>query len=130
MRLRTLALALAAGVSAFVLVAVAVTELASSRIEFSLFLGLPAGLVAGAVTTALVAVGLGRSPASRRFALAAAAFGVAFPLSLVAIAFLVGSGILTAMAVAVVVGTAAAVGTYVRARNTETAPEEPERAGG
>jgi len=130
MRLRTLALALAAGVTAFVLVGVAVTELAASRIEFSLFLGLPAGLVAGAVTTALVAVGLGRSSASRRFALAVGAFGVAFPLSLVAIAFLLGSGVLTAMAVAVVVGVVAAVGTYVRARDDGTAHDEPERAGG
>ncbi|MFB6142933.1 MAG: hypothetical protein ABEJ30_06275 [Halorientalis sp.] len=114
MRLRTLALSLAAGIATALLVTVVVTELAAPRIAFSLFLGIPAGLAAGALATAAVAFGLGQSPASRRYALAAGAFGGAFLLALVAVAAILETGTVVALAVAVVVGLLAAGVTYWR----------------
>jgi hypothetical protein len=47
--LRNLAVALSAGVVAFLVVAVAVTEILSSRIWPSAVVGLPAGILAGVV---------------------------------------------------------------------------------
>ena len=58
MTLESLAYALIAGVAAFLAVGVAVTEIASAWIEFSVFVGLPAGVVAGIVVAAAVALGL------------------------------------------------------------------------
>lgn len=52
MSLQSFLSALVAGVAAFVAVGVAVTELAATRIAFSVFVGLPAGLLAGVLTAA------------------------------------------------------------------------------
>lgn len=82
-------LALAAGLAAFLLVGVAVTELASRWIEFSLLLGLPAGLIAGVVATVLVGGGLARSEGRRYDAALAGGFaGAAFLVVSVAVAVL------------------------------------------
>ncbi|WP_436928040.1 hypothetical protein [Halosimplex amylolyticum] len=85
MRIRTLALALAAGLAAFLAVGVAVTEVALRWIEFSLFVGLPVGLLAGLTAVALVVVGLGTEASHllRRIAVMFATFGVFFLLVLV-----------------------------------------------
>jgi len=79
---RTLALALAAGLATFLVVGAAVTEFALRWIEFSLFVGLPVGLVAGVTAAATVVLGSGdeASARSRRVAVAVGAFGVAFLL--------------------------------------------------
>jgi hypothetical protein len=55
---KSLGYALAAGLAVFLTVGVAVTELAGTWVEFSLFVGLPAGIVAGAAAAAAVTVGL------------------------------------------------------------------------
>lgn len=61
MRSRSIGAALVAGIATFLVVGVAVTELAFAWIEFSLFVGVPVGLVAGP----FVAVEDGRSRARR-----------------------------------------------------------------
>lgn len=58
MDLRRLGVALAAGTAAFLLVGVAVTAALEPTIEFSLFIGLPAGFVAGVIVIAFVAITL------------------------------------------------------------------------
>jgi len=86
---RTLALALGAGLAAFLAVGAAVTEFALRWVEFSLFVGLPVGLVAGVTAAAAVLLGRGEtaSARARRVAAAVGGFGVAF---LVAFAVAVG----------------------------------------
>jgi ABC-type antimicrobial peptide transport system permease subunit len=83
MHARTLALAVAAGLAAFLAVGAAVTEVALRWIEFSLFVGLPVGGVAGVTAAALVALGSGDEASDRQRAVGAAvgAFGVAFLLA-------------------------------------------------
>ena len=79
MRARTAGLAALAGVAAFVVVAVATSELVAPQIAFSVFVGIPVGLVAGVAAAAVVLARLeDPSPARRRPALAVAGFGVAF----------------------------------------------------
>ncbi|MFB6103526.1 MAG: hypothetical protein ABEJ57_00380 [Halobacteriaceae archaeon] len=58
MDLRRTAVALTTGAVTFLLVAVAVTAALEPRIEFSVFLGLPAGFIAGVLVTAGVALTL------------------------------------------------------------------------
>lgn len=58
MDLRRIGVALIAGAAAFLLVGVAVTAALESMIEFSLFIGLPAGFVAAILVTAVVAMTL------------------------------------------------------------------------
>ncbi|WP_415380962.1 hypothetical protein [Halosimplex sp. TS25] len=105
MRIRTLVLALAAGLAAFLAVGVAVTEVALRWIEFSLFVGLPVGLLAGVTAVALVITGLGTgvSHLRRRIAVTVATFGLAFLLVLAVTvgAFSVRNSHALALAVAV-----------------------------
>ncbi|WP_135364083.1 hypothetical protein [Halosimplex halophilum] len=84
MHARTLAAAAVAGLAVFLAVGAAVTEFALRWIEFSLFVGLPVGLVAGATAAAAVVVGSGAdaSDRQRRVAAAVGAFGAAFLLVL------------------------------------------------
>ena len=120
---KSLGSALAAGIAAFLVVGVAVTELASTWIEFSLFVGLPAGIAAGAAVAAAVAYGLGEPTTSRQRRLAAstAGFGVGFLAALVLSGF-VGLGVALSMGLGVVVGLVAAVVSYLRG---STAPDSP-----
>lgn len=110
---RTVGLAGLAGVAAFVLVGVAVTELASRVIEFSLFVGIPAGLLFGAAAAILVLARLeDPSPARRRPAVVVAWFGVAF-----VVALLLGTGLLglpnsTAILGATIVGALGAAAAF------------------
>lgn len=110
MTLKSLGYALVAGLAVFVGVGVAVTELASAWIEFSLFVGLPAGIIAGVATTAAVAFGLSQqaSPRLARIAGGMVRFGAAFLLVAVSLGVL-GSGIVLNIAVAIAVGLVAAV---------------------
>lgn len=115
MNLRSLALALVAGIATFLVVGIAVTALAEPRIEFSVFLGIPAGLVAGAVAAAVVAFGLGDDAAedTHRIAFAFGLFGAGFIVSLV-VTTIAGQGIVLSIAVGVAVGLVAAAVGYFR----------------
>ncbi|MCU4801793.1 hypothetical protein OB920_15540 [Halobacteria archaeon HArc-gm2] len=116
MTLRNLVLVVASGLAAFLVVGVAVTELLRPSIEFSLFVGLPAGLVAGVLVSAGVFLGLGdeTSARRRRVALAAGVFGGVFLTVLLVAGGLFGLGTVTALAFATLSGVAAAVATFVR----------------
>jgi hypothetical protein len=107
---KSLGYALAAGLAVFLTVGVAVTELAGTWVEFSLFVGLPAGIVAGAAAAAAVTVGLsdGADPRLHRIAGGMAAFGVGFLLAVVGLGVL-GVGVVFSLGVASVVGLMAAV---------------------
>lgn len=115
MNAKHIALTVLAGVAAFLVVGVAVTELLAPRIEFSLFLGLPAGLLAAVIAMVAVAVGFGRDEAaSRRVAVAVGTYGAVFLATAVAVGSVVGQGVLASMLVGVVAGLAAGGWTYVR----------------
>lgn len=111
-------LALATGLAAFLVVGVTVTELASARIEFSLFVGIPAGLLAGLVAAAFVAMRLGPNvaPERRRPALALAAFGVVFLAALLVATLGLDVRNSVALPVAAVVGLVVAGAVYLGER--------------
>nr|WP_240792398.1 hypothetical protein [Salarchaeum sp. JOR-1] len=116
MNRKLLGLTLAAGVATFLIVGVVVTELLQSRIEFSLLVGLPVGVVAGATAAGLVAWGTNRgAPAGRRrLATAFGTFGAGFLVVVVAGSLLhIGTG--TSIVIGVGVGSAVAVASYLRA---------------
>jgi len=116
---RTLA-ALAAGVTAFLVVGVAVTELAASRIAFSLLVGIPAGLLAGVAVTAAVALGLGdESPERRQIARSVGGFGVAFLLVAILASQVVG--VVLSLFVAGAIGAVVAAATYIRGSGSAAA---------
>ena len=116
MNAKTLGLALAAGTAAFLLVGVAVTEFTQPWVEFSLLLGIPAGVAAGAFAAAGVYLGLADEAPARRRRVAGAfgGFGAVFLFALVALAGLFRVGITLALGVAFAVGLAAGVGAYLR----------------
>ncbi len=116
MEYKSLVGALLSGIAVFLVVGVAVTEFAGSWIEFSLFLGIPAGLAAGVFTTGAVYLGLADdAPAGRRrVAGAFAAFGVAFLVGLVALGWVVNVGVTTAIIVSIVVAVVVAAVAYLR----------------
>jgi hypothetical protein len=118
MQLRVVGNALAAGVGAFLVVTVAVTELLLPRIEFSILVGLPVGLFAGALTTALVLWQLGRGtdPTRRGLAMGMAAFGGVM-LGVIALsALLLDLGLVFAIGVGVALGLVVGAGVFVQAR--------------
>ena len=124
MTLKLLGYALAAGVAAFLVVGVTVTELAAARIDFSVFVGIPAGVVAGMAVTAAVAFELADvdSPQRYRLAGAVAGFGVGFLAAVIVLSGLVGLGVVLSMALGVVVGLVAALVSYVRGSTTSDSP--------
>lgn len=114
---RTIGLALAAGVAAFLVVGVAATEAVSGWIEFSVFVGIPVGLVAGAGAAAVVFLRLeDPDPGRRRPALAVAGFGVGFVLALVVAAGVLGLRNSVAIPAAGVVGILAGAVAVLRER--------------
>jgi len=112
---RSLVGALLSGVAVFLVVGVAVTEFAGSWIEFSLLLGIPAGLAAGVFTAGAVYLGLadGAPADRRRVAGAFVAFGVAFLIGLVALGWVLNIGVTTAIIVSIVVAVVVAVVAYL-----------------
>lgn len=105
MSLRTALAALAAGLTAFVLVGVAVTELAASRIACSLFLGIPAGLGAGAIAMTVVRRTLGDPrPERRRLGVAIGSFSGGFLVGLAGLAVVGRTGAVTALVGGLAVG--------------------------
>ena len=116
MDFKSVTLALLSGIASFLVVGVVVTEFAQSWIEFSLLLGIPAGLATGAITAAAVYLGLADdAPAGRRrIAGAFAAFGVGFIVALVVFGWIVNIGVTTAIVISVVVALAVAAVAYFR----------------
>jgi MFS-type transporter involved in bile tolerance (Atg22 family) len=116
MEFKSLLGALLSGIAVFLVVGVAVTEFAQPWIEFSLFLGIPAGLAAGVFTAGAVYLGLADdAPASRRrVAGAFAAFGVAFLVLLVTLGWVVNVGVTTAIIVSLLVALVVAAVAYRR----------------
>ncbi len=107
-------LAVAVGLAVFVAVGAAVTEAASATIEFSLFVGLPAGFVAGIAVAAFVYLRLGAAdPGKRRPAIALTGFGAAFLVVLFG-GVAVGLRNSVALPIAGVVGVVAAIALYLR----------------
>lgn len=114
-------LATLSGITGFLVVGVGVTEFTSQWIEFSLFLGLPAGLVAGVGTAAAVYLGLATDAPLRRRRMAGAlgAFGVGYLAGLLALAGLVNVPVVLSLVLAFVVGLVSAGVAYYR---SQTAP--------
>lgn len=116
MQLRTVGLALAAGIAALLVVGVVGTELGTAAgIEFSLFVGVPAGLVAGGAAAAVVILRYeDPEPSLRRPAVALAGFGAAFVLALLLAAGGLRIRNSVALPVAVFVGLVGAVAALAR----------------
>ena len=115
MNLKVFGLALAAGVATFIVAGVAVTELLQSRIEFSLLVGLPVGLVAGSLAAAVVARGVneGEPPQRRRLATAFGAFGAGF-LVVLFVGIVLSLGTIISIVIGVAVGIIVAFASYFR----------------
>lgn len=128
MDFRDIGIGAAAGLAVFVVVGALVTELALPYIEFSLFVGIPVGLVAGLTAFAFVTLGLADdvAPRHRRAALAVGTFGGVFLLVFVVEAVVLGTRNSVALPVAAVVGVGAGAFAFVRARR-EAARTEPRR---
>ncbi len=123
MNFKSIGLTLAAGLATFLIVTIAVAAFIEPWIEFSLFVGIPAGLVTGAVAAALVALGFGDdAPAQRRrLAISFAAFAAGFLVVLV-VGSVANLGISLLILAGVGVGILAALGTYLR----EPKPKQPQ----
>lgn len=128
MRLRTVGLALLAGAAAFLLAGVAVTAAAAPYTEFSVFLGIPAGVVAGAVATLAVLLGVGDpEPGRRRAGKTVAAFGLVFVVGLVVGFGAIGTPVVVSTGSAAVTGLVAALVVWLRGPRGPSRGAEPER---
>jgi predicted neutral ceramidase superfamily lipid hydrolase len=105
-------IAAAVGVVAALVTFVTVTELLSPSIEFSVFLGLPAGVVAGVVVTAAVLFGF-RTDDDRSQMLAAALVAAALVFLVAFGVLLVGVGVGAVVALVPAVGLATVGGLVV-----------------
>jgi len=111
MRLRTVGFGVVAGVAALLVVGVLGTELGTAAgIEFSLFVGIPVGAVAGVAVAGFVFVRLEDTDRSRRRpAVALSGFGVAFVVALLVAAGALGMRNSVALPAAAIVGLAGAI---------------------
>lgn len=116
MSVRSFVAALGAGIAAFLIVGVSVTEFAQTWIEFSLLVGIPAGLAAGAFTAAAVYLGLADDAPARRRRIAGgfAAFGAGFLVALILLGWVVNIGVTMAIGISVVVALVVGVVAYIR----------------
>ena len=124
MGLHTVLSALVSGIAAFLVVGVAVTELLGSVVGFSLFVGIPVGVLAAVVVAAFVLVGSrpGAAGGRRRAALAVSGFSVTF-LVVAVLGVLLGFRNSVALLVAAVLGAFVAVGSYLlQGRQTDDGP--------
>lgn len=118
--LKSLTLALVAGIASFLLVGFTVAAVTERWIEFSVFLGIPAGLIAAVVAAAAVALGFDsqRPEAHRRIALGVGLFGIGFLVTLVVLVA-ASQGLVLSMTVGVVIGVLAAFIGYIRGQNAQ-----------
>lgn len=114
MKLRTLALALAVALATFLFVGVGVAQVVGPYVGYSLFVSLPAGILAGVAAAAFVVTGFDaeRGTHRRTASVALARFGVGFVAAFVVGALLSGAAL--AVVVGSVTGLAAAAGTLLR----------------
>lgn len=113
MDLRNAVLGVAAAIAGFVVVTVVVTELVAPAIEFSLFVGLPAGVVGGLGLGLATYLLLGRADArSRHIGASVGAFGVAFLAVLLTLVVVAGFRNSRALPIAGVLGVLVAVITF------------------
>lgn len=114
MNCRSFGLALVTGAAVFLIVGVAVTELAQSWSEFSLFLGIPIGFAAGAFTVASVYLGLADDAPGQRRHIAGtfAVFGVAFLVGVIVLGGVLDIGITLVLGIAFVVALLVGAGVY------------------
>ncbi len=116
-RVTRFGVATAAGLTTFLLATVAVTSLFERWIEFSVFVGLPAGLLAGVLAFGAVAYRLaGAAPArQRRLVGAVGGFSAAFLLSLLGLMIGFGGSVALSIGVALLVGVIGLLIGYVTA---------------
>lgn len=100
------------------LVGGAVSALLEPWIEFSLFLGIPAGLLAGVVAAGGVAAGfvVENSPVRTQIAMGVAGFSLAFLLSFGGVLLVLDAGVVISLGLSVVLGLVGGVFAYVRSR--------------
>lgn len=120
MTIRNGLLGLIAAVSGFIVITVAVTELLSRWIEFSLLLGLPSGVIGGIVLGVLTYWWLDSDNAgSRRNGATLAMFGVAFLVVLVSLVVVGDFRNSLALPIAGIVGVIAAIVGFFWLRQTD-----------
>ncbi|RKD97531.1 hypothetical protein [Halopiger aswanensis] len=114
MSLKTGVFALVAGIAAFFGVGIGVTAITAHWIEFSVFLGLLTGTIAGAVVTIAVSVGfVDDVPDGRqRIGGTAIGFGVGFVAGIVGGAALEPIGTVSSLGVGLLLGVLVAVGVW------------------
>lgn len=114
MNLKSFALAIVAAIAAFLVVGGTVTALAEPRIEFSVFLGIPAGLIAAVIVFIAVYLGLADDASHKRYrvAFAVGLFGVGF-IAVLVVGAVVGLGVVVSMLVGIVAGVLAGIGGYL-----------------
>lgn len=127
---KSLVLASSAGLATFLLVGAGVTIVFEQWIEFSLFVGIPAGLLAGVLAAGGVAFGLATEDPSRqrRIAGTVAGFSVAFLLSLGILVLVWNGGLTVSLGVSIVIGLAGAGFAYVRGRTGKQSNGQPAAA--
>ncbi|ELZ11396.1 hypothetical protein NP511_06855 [Natrinema thermotolerans] len=118
MRVRTLGYAAAAGLATFLVVFVAVSELLLPYLEFSVLVGLPAGIGAGVLIAAVVLVQFGRNAdgTPQPLALGLGTFGVTFLTVLVVALVLLRAGVIGSIVSATGIGIVGGLVVGIRAR--------------
>lgn len=111
MNARNALMAAVAGFAGFMLATVAVTALLEPRIEFSVLVGLPVGILAGLVVTAFVYRRL-TGPADERGALAIVAAAIGF-VATMALMVTFGMGVTLSILVAIAACIGVGAATYV-----------------
>lgn len=132
MNAKSIGLALAAGLAVFLIIGIAVTEFAQTWIEFSVFLGIPAGLATGVFTATAVYLGLADDvPAQRRHITEAfVGSSTAFLVVLIVLGGVLDLGITLTLGIAFVVGLVAGIGVYIRgSKGPETNNEDEGTSG-
>ena len=110
MDVKSLVLAAGVGLATFLLVGGAVTAIVEQWIEFSLFIGIPVGLLAAVVTAGSVAIGLSEDATTKqRIAKIAAGFSLGFLLSLAVLLLFWNGGITVSLGISLGIGLVAAV---------------------
>lgn len=118
MKLRGILIAALAGLAAFIIVGVTVTEVTAEWIEFSLFVGIPAGVVAGVAVALVVYLGMSSDAPRfrRRVALGLGTFGGTFLLALI-VGIILNAPTVMLLMVATAIGAIAGMLAFIRSWN-------------